>query len=793
MRRLLLGLGVVVALAVVGLYAFKAPLALHFANAYLHDKNISIASIKGNFWHTLEIETIALNATPVISTIACQWSAWELFNQTIAIDSCVVKDVDINQTLAFSRLFGEDNTTQSTPSSWKIAIEKLQLNASYGDYRIELEARIREGRADIQSTIDTPYLQNIILQSRIDIQTLHYNGTITHQEEVFEDYSEILDNLAVDFKGDKQGVVAELQSEALAGSFVTHDFNRSVLTLYTKERLKPKALLPESLQTLEANFVLTSNFALDRIRPIYSYLSIDSNAASVQLYGTYDEAMGLKGWLTFPKDSILHRFDNRLHLDKIGKIELQAQMDSNQTLTFDLKSKRIQANLLYLSNTINAHLQVASQSLRLKGNPNKKLNADINITSLSQLLKTLKPIYALETPRLKGDLFANATLTNQKNIRLNLRSSSLSIDKNKISDIQFKAKGNTQGLTIQSYQLNAQKMKFFATKPSTIRYKDGVLGVDKFWLNDALWAEGNYKQSKGAFRIVGEGLKLKHPDYIDTTIQSDAVVLVERDNIDIKGDIKLNGGSILYKMQQNENFALDKDIVFLHKSQKKAPDNLRIDLTIETLSPLLYKTDEMSIQAHSHLKLTKEKAKDIRLKGSIKLIDWSSYYTLQNKTLRLSKSAIHFKGDPTEPILDIKAHYNTGDAKITILVVGTPTEPILNFSSTPFMSKEEILSVLLLDTSQGARLNKTEDLQYLLGGALAKSFLSNLGLRVEHFVISDSKFEVGKKIGDKITIIYLGDEVSSVKILYEHSKNIEADFIINKESSSMDIFYKGEM
>ncbi|KIM12357.1 MAG: hypothetical protein KU38_05680 [Sulfurovum sp. FS08-3] len=782
-----------VALVLSVLYAFKAPLTLHFANAYLQDKNISIASIKGNFWHTLEIETIALKGEPVISRIACQWSVWELLNQTIAIDSCVIKDVDINQTLAFSRLLGEDNTTQSTPSTWKIAIEKLQLNASYGAYRIELEAKLREGRADIKSTIDTPYLQNIILQSRIDIQTLHYNGTITHQEEAFEDYGEILDNLAVDFKGDKQGVVVELQSKALVGSFVTHDFNRSILTLYSKERLKPKALLPASLQTLEADFVLTSNFALDGIRPIYSYLSIDSNAVSLQLDGTYDGAMGLKGWLSFPKDSMLHRFDNRLHLDKLGKIELQAQMDINQTLTVALKSKRIQANLAYLSKTIDAHLKVASQSVRLKGNPNQKLNADINITSLSQLLKTLKPIYDLETPRLKGDMFANMTLTNQKNITLRLRSNALSIEKNSISDIQLKAKGNTQSLTIQSYQLTAQKMKFFATKPSTLHYKDGVLRVDKFWLNDALWVEGNYKQSKGAFRIVGEGLKLKHPDYIDTTIQSDAVVLVNGDSIDIKGGIKLDGGSILYKMQQNENFALDKDIVFLHKSQKKAPDNLRIDLAIETLAPLIYKTNEMSIQAHSHLKLTKEKAKDIRLKGSIKLIDWSSYYVLQNKIIRLSKSAIHFKGNPAEPILDIKAHYNSNDAKITILVVGTPTEPILNFSSTPLMSKEEILSVLLLDTSQGARLNKTEDLQYLLGGALAKSFLANMGLRVEHFVISDSTFEVGKKIGDKITIIYLGDEVSSVKILYEHSKNIEADFIINKESSSMDIFYKGEM
>lgn len=792
MRRLLFGLGSVVAFAVVGLYWFKAPLTLHFANGYLQEYNLSVASIKGNFWHTFEIETIAFNKEAVVSRIACQWSAWELLNQTIAIDSCAVEDVDINQTLALSRLFGEDNATQSTPSSWKIEIDKLQLNASYGAYQMELEARLREGRADIKSKIDTPYLQNIILQSRIDIQTLHYEGKITHQEKAFEDYGEILDNLAVDFKGDKQGVVVELQSKALVGSFVTHDFNRSILTLYSKERLKPKALLPESLQTLELDFVLTSNFALKGIRPIYSYLSIDSNAACVQLDGTYSANFDFKGWLNFPKDSILHRFERRLHLDKIGKIDLQAQMDANQTIHFALKSKRIQVNLAYLSNTIDAHLKVASQSVRLKGDPSKKLQADMNITSVSQLLKTLKPIYALETPRLKGDLFARATLLKSKNITVSLRSNSLSIEKNKISDIQLKAKGNTQSLTIQSYQLTTQKMKFFATKPSTVHYKDGTLGVDKFWLNDALWVESNHKQSKGAFRILGEGFKLKHPDYIDTTIQSDAVVLLNGDLIDIKGGIKLNGGSILYKMQQNENFALDKDIVFLHKSQKKAPDNLRIDLAIETLSPLLYKTDEMSIQAHCNLKLTKEKAKDIRLKGSIKLIDWSSYYLLQNKTLRLSKSAIHFKGDPTEPILDIKAHYNTGDAKITILVVGTPTQPILNFSSTPFMSKEEILSVLLLDTSKGAKLNKTEDLQYLLGGALAKSFLSNLGLRVEHFVISDSKFEVGKKIGDKITIIYLGDEVSSVKILYEHSKNIEADFIINKESSSMDVFYKGE-
>ena len=138
---------------------------LHFANGYLQEYNLSVASIKGNFWHTFEIETIAFNKEAVVSRIACQWSAWELLNQTIAIDSCTVEDVDINQTLALSRLFGEDNATQSTPSSWKIEIDKLQLNASYGAYQMELEARLREGRADIKSKIDTPYLQNIILQS----------------------------------------------------------------------------------------------------------------------------------------------------------------------------------------------------------------------------------------------------------------------------------------------------------------------------------------------------------------------------------------------------------------------------------------------------------------------------------------------------------------------------------------------------------------------------------------------------------------------------------------------------
>ena len=81
----------------------------------------------------------------------------------------------------------------------------------------------------------------------------------------------------------------------------------------------------------------------------------------------------------------------------------------------------------------------------------------------------------------------------------------------------------------------------------------------------------------------------------------------------------------------------------------------------------------------------------------------------------------------------------------------------------------------------------------MMGGAMAKAALSGVGIKIDHLSLgTDGSMEVGKKISDKVTIIYVNDEVSSARLQYDWTKNIKASILSDGESSGADIVYRRE-
>jgi translocation and assembly module TamB len=79
----------------------------------------------------------------------------------------------------------------------------------------------------------------------------------------------------------------------------------------------------------------------------------------------------------------------------------------------------------------------------------------------------------------------------------------------------------------------------------------------------------------------------------------------------------------------------------------------------------------------------------------------------------------------------------------------------------------------------------------MMGGAMAKSALSNLGVQLDHLVIGEgNSVEVGKKISDKVTVIYINGEIPEMKVKYDYSPSIEAVVGASERSESADIVYK---
>ena len=98
----------------------------------------------------------------------------------------------------------------------------------------------------------------------------------------------------------------------------------------------------------------------------------------------------------------------------------------------------------------------------------------------------------------------------------------------------------------------------------------------------------------------------------------------------------------------------------------------------------------------------------------------------------------------------------------------------------------------MFDTGSGGRENKAADVSNLVAGSLVKSLFANMGLKLDHLVLTGAGFEVGKKLSDKITVIYDQKKESTVKLRIENTKHIETDISFGASSRSADIFYKRE-
>ena len=349
-------------------------------------------------------------------------------------------------------------------------------------------------------------------------------------------------------------------------------------------------------------------------------------------------------------------------------------------------------------------------------------------------------------------------------------------------------------VVLSRYSLTYAKQKVFATKPSRVLINDDVVTISELWVNDELKAEGEYslKTKQGTINTKATKLHIAH-EIIDLDSEVDIETVLDGNKTSVKGKVILLGGDIHYDMSQ-KSFASDSDIIIVQDMKTDEPsifmDNLSVDIQVQTKKPLVYKKGNIDMKANVDLGVHKAEFSELMVLGTVELVKGGSYI-FEGKKFILGKSFVHFTGNPNKPLLEVTVKYKSLNHLITILVTGTADMPNINFSSKPSLTKEQILSIILFDSESGAGTNSGEDMMKMMGGAMAKSALKDIGVKIDHLVLgSGNSVEVGKKLTDDITIIYVNDIVSSVKLKYEHSRHTESVISASEESQSYDIIYK---
>lgn len=684
---------------------------------------------------------------------------------------------------------------------------KGDFNVDIDTFVSKLQYHIEEGRltADTNLMISTPYAKNISLINHLTMdQNITYHGEI-YTKELYgleENLTGVLHDLNVTYLGDNHHLDAKLDSDALAGSFAMQDYLRGTLQLKTKKAIKVANItkLPETLEETEAEIEVKLPFDLIDNRMLRGSVEVRSNLVNMDTDIILTKTIQVKNRVTIPDDSLVRSLDPKIQWEKLASVDLDLTVEGNDS-TIEVKTEELNLQARYKMRDQTIHGSFMSPPLRASFDANltKEMRVNAEIGSLSALNSFIPSYYTLgEMPEMEGSAAIHAVMTQEKRVDLSLRSPLIVYNAEResahnLSDIDIDITLQDRQMTLQRYQLTYNKQKLHASKPSVIKLKENELQLSPLWVNDALQIAGAYdlKSREGKIDADAKSLTLEH-EWADIISDIDLEATAEGNDTEIKGEIVLQGGDIHYDMKQ-QTFASDSDIIVLQNNHKKTDnafmDHLSVAVNIESKKPLIFKQAEINIQAKPAFTLYKGPNEPLMVLGSIELLEGGTYL-FQNKKFTLEKSFIYFTGTLNTPLLEIKAKHQARNHLITITVTGTPEAPNINFSSSPSLTREQILSVLLFDSEAGGDTYSGDEMMKMMGGAMAKSVLVNAGVKIDHLVLgAGNSVEVGKKLTRDIMIIYINDEIPRVELKYRHTPSFESVVGASGESSSYDIIY----
>jgi len=686
--------------------------------------------------------------------------------------------------------------------------EKDAFNLDIGSLKSVVTYTVKDSKlkAESTATLSTPYGKDIFITNLFTLdQNISYSGDISLAEVIGVDakYVKPLNNLKLRYIGTDEGIKVKILSKMLEGEFDSLDFKNADLDIESKEALllRDFVVLPEELNQTKIGIKIHSGVSFDANATYTVNIKLNSNVLNVDANVSYKDKLVLTSRVDIPKESLLRPYSKELKWDQINPLTLTAIL-TDTGAKVDVMSKSLKVNVHYDLNTtkVDGKILLGGLVANISGIAEKKIIVDSHINSMPLLLKSIEDIYTLgDMPKVEGSATLSLEINELKTVNLELKSPRIAYHSDRktvqdISNINLLVSMDAKKVQLKHYSITYDKQKIFATKPSLISLDENLIKIESLWVNDQLKATGSYnlKTKKGKIETTAKRLHIAH-EIIDLDSNINVKTVLDNNKTSIEGKVILLGGDIHYDMSQ-KTFASDSDIIIVQdiKEEKTSPfmDNLSVALQVETKKPLVYNKDAINIKAKVNVGVHKAEHSELLVLGTVEVLKGGTYI-FQDKKFVLDKSFVHFTGNPNKPLLEISVKYRSLNHIVTISITGSADMPNITFSSKPSLSKEQILSLILFDTEEGSGTNSGDDMMKMMGGAMAKSALSDLGIKLDHLVLGEgNSVEVGKKLTNKITIIYVNDIVSSVKLKYQHGKRTESVIGVSEESQSYDIIYK---
>ncbi len=689
-----------------------------------------------------------------------------------------LKDIDFLANIDKKKIVFDLNT--SAKDILKNSFLKASLNGRYvydkNSLQSNLLANIKYQNIDAKINSNIFYKKDLVYEG---------NSTILNNFLISKNLnSQFFKKLNINFKGDLKHISLNIYNSFLkAKSKITREKNKILFSLNTynidindilKDKISKKIYFALSLNGSYQKKLSLSYKILSNLINIKGDLKERQTSANIYL----------------PKDSILKDY----HLQKLFPIKVSSNIDIPLCATFS--NSLLNGNFIYKKDKIYSKINIQDSKIEISGK--SILTIDFSSKSIKNLLKIINKIYPIDINDLDGKIKIRTVLDlNRLEYKSKIILNNIVYKKNLL--IKFfttNLKGDRDRVFIDYYAIALKNHAFYSTKTATIVFKDSKIEVKDFYIEDRVKIDGFYDlKGNGKFNIFAKNYRYSSIEGI-ANIDTNVIATIKEKKLLAEGNVFINSATIKYNPKKNRSLE-DKDIVIVDKDRKKSDfflNSVALNIHITSKKPLLYQIDGIKADLKSDITLWKEFQKDLNILGEIDILKGN--YKFNQKIFYISKSQVLFFGKPTNPYLNIDVKYKKEPYNITIKIIGELENPIISFSSEPYLSQNDILSIILFNSKSSSLLENSSSKGNFAGmfsNFFAKDLLDSFGLKLDSFSLITSEsgvgFQIGKKISDKITIIYKNDQISSVIIRYKINRHLKSEALISPNSNALNLYY----
>lgn len=605
-------------------------------------------------------------------------------------------------------------------------------------------------------------------------------------------YEDFYKNIDITFSGDLNKIEGKIENKKLSANFFIKDkrFLLKMQKLYVNDIFKK---IPNSLN--DGYFTLNIDGDFERI------LRFNFNLLSniVNIDGEYKNKR-ITAKIDLPKKSVLN-IDKKL-------FPIQTKIALEKEIAADIKNSYFIAKVFIKNSTVKSNIDISKSAyIEIDGDLKHIINAKIDIYSLNDLKNIVSSFYKL--PKFNADAELHLKISfDLKNMSYSGKINSPWIwyeykKYNYLALTFFETHfhGNMKNFVLDYYAAVFPNHGFYATKNSKFLIFKDRLEVKEFWIEDKIKIEGFYSfDNFGKFLINCKNYRYSSIEGT-ATVDSEINIDINGKKISAEGEIVLNSAKIFYNPRKIKTVE-DEDIIIVDKETEYEKsqffkENVALNIHIYSKKPILYSIKDLFATLKPDITVYKEYQKDLQILGQILVL--KGKYNFNGKIFAIKKSEIDFYGPPTNPFLNILVEHEKDEYIIYIKISGDLKNPIILFESEPYLSQNDILSMILFDSKLSSLLFKTaggDKLTGIFSNFFVKDLAQSFGLKLDKFslITSGSRigFEIGKKIADKITILYKNDQISTVIIRYKISKRLQSEVTISPEKNAIDLFYKIE-